>query len=534
MTHSAAPAPRGASVHIVSLADRMGYVQALRAAFVGVVLGTGFFASPLVGSSVAELILVASFYLVVAASVEAIRHLMRSRGLALVSVMLLLDGVFLAWSMYATGGTQSPLRFLAYLHIVAVSLLASYRTGLKIALWHSLLFFAMFYAQAAELIPQVEGLLPTSAPEFYRISVLNVLALLSVAVVTALFSSLNERELRKRKTDLEALTALTAEVETKRDAGAIAQVVLDRVCEAFVLPRAIILSYRGGELEVLAYRGHGEPAEVPEGVDPLMQATWEKRSAQLVKELDVNEAPRLGALLPMARNLVVAPLIAEGEPIGILCVEHPSRIGGKIERRVVQVVETIASHTALAISNAWLLEQTKQMADIDALTGIANRRVLESMLEREVARAKRSGERVTLLMLDIDNFKTINDEAGHPEGDEVLREVATALARDARQFDTVARYGGDEFAVILSTCSSRESLALAERFRNRVATAASAHPVKLSAGVATFPTHAADVDALVKAADEALYESKRAGRDRVTRSRRRAGDQTSVTTLDAD
>jgi diguanylate cyclase (GGDEF)-like protein len=124
-------------------------------------------------------------------------------------------------------------------------------------------------------------------------------------------------------------------------------------------------------------------------------------------------------------------------------------------------------------------------------------------------------------MFDIDHFKSINDTHGHQMGDEVLKKVAATLAEGCRDFDVAARYGGEEFVAVLPSCSAKDSLVVAERLRRAIGEADNPVPITASAGVATFPTHAADPERLIAAADEALYESKRAGRDRVTRSRRR-------------
>jgi len=204
-----------------------------------------------------------------------------------------------------------------------------------------------------------------------------------------------------------------------------------------------------------------------------------------------------------------------------MVLEHGAR-RGRIERRVVLMVQQLAAHGALALRNAFLLQQVQRLAETDPLTGIANRRTFHGVLGKELARAARSGEQVTLAMIDIDHFKRLNDEHGHQIGDDVLKGVANALASACRSFDTPTRYGGEEFAVILPSCTSKESLIAAERLRSAIAGAGLEVPVTVSAGVATFPTHAADPNALIKAADEALYESKHAGRDRVTRSRRRS------------
>jgi diguanylate cyclase (GGDEF)-like protein len=122
--------------------------------------------------------------------------------------------------------------------------------------------------------------------------------------------------------------------------------------------------------------------------------------------------------------------------------------------------------------------------------------------------------------MDIDHFKALNDTYGHQTGDDVLRRVAATLRDTARVYDTPARYGGEEFGVILSRTSAEEAEAVADRLREAIAATVGEPGVTVSAGVATFPLDATDPDALIGAADEALYASKRGGRNRVTRSNR--------------
>jgi diguanylate cyclase (GGDEF)-like protein len=119
-------------------------------------------------------------------------------------------------------------------------------------------------------------------------------------------------------------------------------------------------------------------------------------------------------------------------------------------------------------------------------------------------------------MVDIDHFKALNDSHGHQAGDEVLRNVAASLSCECRDFDTPARYGGEEFAIILPGCGPDEALDIAERLRRAVSAAPSVVPITASAGVATYPSHAGDADTLVRAADEALYRSKHAGRNQTS------------------
>ena len=513
-------ATRPQSSELVSLAERMGYLQALRVAFAVVVAGSSILASNVIGASLKDVTLFTAVYLAASATIEGLRRAGRARAIGVVGGMLAIDGVYLAWAMYITGGSNSPLRFLLYIHLIAVTLLASYRTGLKIALWHSLLFFVVFYAQAAEIITPLDE--AAGEGELQRSMVFNVMAFWVVALATAAFSSINERELRRRKLDLEALTTMAHSLEEAKDPEEAARTLLEGVCDTFGFPRGVVMAApSGGTPDLMAFRGPGEPAETKSGVDGVMRRSWEARKTLLVKQLDADEDHRLAALLPFARNVVIVPLFAEGNPLGVLVVEHPSQRGARIERRIVSVTEQFAAHASLALRNAWLLQQVKRMADTDALTGIANRRTFQTILERELSRASRNGEQVTLVMFDIDHFKSINDTHGHQMGDDVLKKVAATLAEGCRDFDVAARYGGEEFVIVLPSCSSKESLVVAERMRRSIGEADNPIPITASAGVATYPTHAADPEKLIAAADEALYESKRAGRDRVTRSRRR-------------
>lgn len=177
----------------------------------------------------------------------------------------------------------------------------------------------------------------------------------------------------------------------------------------------------------------------------------------------------------------------------------------------------------LADANARLA----QLALTDGLTGLYNHRHFHERLALEVARSQRSGLPLSLVMLDVDRFKQLNDAYGHPAGDEVLRQLARVLTETRRANDLVARYGGEEFAVILVDTARVTAGKVAERIRERIAehdfsdAAAIAGKgttrlaVTVSLGVATFPDDGADTGALVRAADSALYAAKRAGRDRI-------------------
>jgi diguanylate cyclase (GGDEF)-like protein len=175
----------------------------------------------------------------------------------------------------------------------------------------------------------------------------------------------------------------------------------------------------------------------------------------------------------------------------------------------------------LSIANINLREALRSQSVRDALTGLYNRRFLEEVLEREVRRAGRAAQSLGILMIDLDHFKTFNDTYGHDAGDAVLRETAACLLNGVRAEDFVCRFGGEEFIVILPTAEMQVSRARAERLRTRIRELQIVYQgkplgmVTISAGVAVFPAHGTSPKQLMAAADAALYEAKRQGRDQV-------------------
>ncbi|MGH9178946.1 MAG: GGDEF domain-containing protein, partial [Acidimicrobiales bacterium] len=240
------------------------------------------------------------------------------------------------------------------------------------------------------------------------------------------------------------------------------------------------------------------------------------------RALDGRHDPLLAGALPGAVNVVVVPLVVEDLAVGTLAVERGGGAGAQVTARTVDLLSQFGAHAALALRAAALRAQVERLAGTDALTGLANRRVFQESLARELAVAARRGERCGLVVLDVDHFKAVNDTHGHQAGDEVLRLVGRALAEAARETDTAARYGGEEFAVVVPGCATSEAAAVAERLRAAVIAtcAAGPVPVTVSAGVASYPADALDGDALVAAADAGLYRAKRLGRNRTVRFRR--------------
>jgi two-component system cell cycle response regulator len=505
--------------------ERMGHLQALRAVFVCLVIVSGKFAARAIGVGLSDLAVPCGAYVGVIFITEVLRRRRGSLKGWLVMGTLGIDVAFLAWVTYLSGGIQGPLRFLVYTHLIAVILLTSYRTGVKVALAHLVLLVLVFNAQLTGWLPArgvLAQVVQTGSLSVYQPLLMSALALALITLGTAPFSSLNERELRRRKGDLEVLAALTEELENAKGATRVSRTLLERTCETFGFERGAVLAGADGRLSLMAGRETRKMPDQAVAVDEVVTRAWKARDALLVDRFDLSRDPSLAGLLPAAKNLLLVPLVADAQPLGVLTVEQPKHRGDVIERRTISMVSQFASHGALAIRNAWLLEQVQKMAETDALTGVANRRAFETALEREIARSMRYGEELTLIMLDIDHFKNLNDTYGHQAGDEVLRKVGAAIRLYSRESDTAARYGGEEFAILLPSCTRRQSFTAASRLRELISQIDAVAPITVSAGIATYPAHAHTAEGLVRAADDALYESKRAGRDRATRSTRGA------------
>ncbi|MDP9404704.1 MAG: GGDEF domain-containing protein [Actinomycetota bacterium] len=504
---------------LAPLHRRLELLQFLRVGLTLAVFVAAFLAPGSLGGHPGSSLLVVSLaYGGVAAALEVVRRRASARGAALASGLVLLDGVYLAVVMSFTGGPQSRMSFLVLVHVIAVTLLLSFRTGLKTALWHALLLFAVSWLQSAGVVAK----LPSGGPD--EAAAVRALALLAVAISAAWFSSVNERELQRGKAELRALAAMAARLAGTRERSEIVDALLDGVSQAFAFPRAaLVVSDKGTYRAFVRAPGDDggvtEVAEAP-SCDGVVGARPESSVPILMRSLDPRRDPLLSHALPGAVNVVVIPLVVDGELLGVLAAERAGRPNAHVTRRTVDLLAQFATHATLALRAAALRAEVERLADTDGLTGLANRRVFQLALSRELALAQRRGEPCTLVLLDVDHFKAVNDTYGHQAGDDVLRRVGLALAQAARGTDVPARYGGEEFAVILPACSPVRARAVAERLRVAVVAGAGDVPVTLSAGVATYPHDAGDEVSLVAAADRALYRAKRTGRDRVVTFRR--------------
>jgi diguanylate cyclase (GGDEF)-like protein len=181
-----------------------------------------------------------------------------------------------------------------------------------------------------------------------------------------------------------------------------------------------------------------------------------------------------------------------------------------------------ANHAGLAIENSRLYEETEYLSKTDWLTKLWNSGELHKTLAKELEKSRITDKNLTVLMIDIDNFKPYNDSVGHRKGDEAIKKIATLLSQRSRKNDFVARYGGEEFTIIMPDTTKKTAFVIAERLKKEVEDtwgggelAPGAPPLTISIGISTFPVDGADKDNLIHKADIALYEAKRKGKNKV-------------------
>lgn len=216
-------------------------------------------------------------------------------------------------------------------------------------------------------------------------------------------------------------------------------------------------------------------------------------------------------------SVLELPMAAHGEIQGMLQIATALPDAPAALKRVQPLAAAIADAMSLAVSNIALREKLRTQALRDPLTGLYNRRYMEDALGRYASLTERSGTHLSVIMIDLDHFKKLNDEFGHAVGDSVLRETAATIMGALRTSDVACRYGGEELLVILPECRLDEAVVKAEILRERIEALSAMHEAKVSAsfGVAAMPDSTRAVADLLGMADAALYQAKEGGRNRV-------------------
>jgi diguanylate cyclase (GGDEF)-like protein len=217
------------------------------------------------------------------------------------------------------------------------------------------------------------------------------------------------------------------------------------------------------------------------------------------------------------------PLCSDREKPGLLAVVRDD----PLTEEEGQLLEIVSDHASVAVGNLLAFQEVESLSVTDDLTRVYNYRFLKAALHREVERASRYGQIFSILMIDVDHLKKFNAKNGHLRGSELLRQLAAILRESSRAIDLVAKYGGDEFLVILPQTSTKGAESMGRRICKAVAGTQFSHcqvgQITISTGVATFPQHGGTVQTLIAAADQALFDAKESGRNCVVSAKGPAG-----------
>ena len=339
-----------------------------------------------------------------------------------------------------------------------------------------------------------------------------------------------KQDLKNQAAVLTVVDGFTSAVRRDADSPELFRNLLSRIAELLGADKGSLMVYdpSSNELAVKSVRGLNEKIIERLRIKPgegISGSVFETGRSLLVR--DVGNEPRFQSY-HRARyktpSFISVPLTLHQQRLGVINVADKSN-GEAFETSDLKLLEAMASHASVALERAEYQQKSQDLMKIsitDSLTELFNRRYFQDRLTEEIERAKRHGQPLTFIMLDIDNFKSYNDSYGHLAGDEALRMTATLLKGSVRNIDIVARYGGEEFAVILPMTEIKAAKDIAERVRSSVAS--QYYPdeslqlvvkATVSLGIASFPQDADNLLELVGNADKALYLAKISGKNRV-------------------
>jgi diguanylate cyclase (GGDEF)-like protein len=321
---------------------------------------------------------------------------------------------------------------------------------------------------------------------------------------------------RQRARQLEAINKIAQQSTAVMDL----EDLLARVCaliqQAFQVSHVSLCLRDESDLVVRSHAGTLTPCLPAGGRLPVNCEPWSGIAATgtTLIEKDLSSKPNAFKLFAESLSRMHIPMISFGQTLGVLSL-HSAQLDS-FRDYDPQALEAVADICASSIQNAHYVERIRQLSYLDGLTGIFNRRFFEMRISEEMERARRCGTGLALVMSDIDQFKKLNDEFGHLLGDEVLRQVSSVFHQQLRKIDVVCRYGGEEFAILLTNTNAQHAIGVAEKLRRLIQAwqfPGVPRTVTISAGVAAFPEHGTTRDELVHAADMGLYAAKQAGRN---------------------
>lgn len=359
----------------------------------------------------------------------------------------------------------------------------------------------------------------SDAVDFFNYETIELLTLFSTQASIALQNAHLYSLERRRARQLEAINTIAQQSTAVMELEELLARVCSIIQHAFQVSHVSLFLREEGDLVMRAHQGV-LTACVPHGCRcSSSQKPWSDVLAgnTTLIEKDLSGTTEAFRLFKESSSRMSIPLISFGQTLGVLTL-HSSKLNAFRDMEL-QTLESVADICATAIQNAHYVERVKQLAYLDGLTGIFNRRFFELRISEEIERARRYGTGMAVIIADIDHFKRLNDEFGHLLGDEVLRQVSSIFHQQVRKIDVVCRFGGEEFAILLTQTNAQQAETIAEKLRHQVEQwqfPGVPRAITISAGISAFPTHGKTRDEIVRAADNSLYSAKQGGRNRVS------------------
>lgn len=429
--------------------------------------------------------------------------------------LFLIDILVTGYMMVRTGGLNSELSFFLFLPVFA----AGVRCRLPgILIWSTLMSLILTGAAYLSATLSLRVLL-TKIAYLYLAGILGGLLIQRTYTATEVVSE----KLVQLNTRLQKLNNFSQEVSGSSDLDAIFNRIIKTVHQTNPnMLAAVTLFDETGQLKIWDSSWEEEWLS-NYGSHPLNRQSITLAPILVFREpLLCSDIYKHNELVKVfegiaIRSLFAFPIIVAGEVAGALMVTTSTK--QLLPESEVQILTSIAAQAGVALQNIASINEVKQQADTDGLTGLYNRRYFNEKLDELVQLAKEDGSSLSLIMMDVDNFKKYNDTYGHPAGDQLLKAVAGVVGDAVREGDIVTRYGGEEFAVILKKTGRETALQIAERIRSSVANipvGSLKSSITISLGVGTLPEHAPDLNSLLEFADQSLYHSKHSGKNRVS------------------
>ncbi len=452
------------------------------------------------------------------------------RYVILLNVLFALDILVFGVSIYIGGAIESNIYSFYLILLSVIGLLVSQRLAfLHAALALSVLalgFILQYVGLDAGILLVIDPPAKLVGNRVYLIRMLTVqagfiiLAVYLAGILRRKLLEITESE-RRSRLQSEALQKMTSTITIKYDLEESLNLVLETLESLVPFDSAVIIQIHKKQVQVSASRGvftldlTDELASDILKQEPVRQALKTRYSCLCQREMAEEPFNTIFRAEESAtRSAICTPLIAWRKVVGVLIIG--SMKPEFYSEEDAQFVHSLASSAALAIENVRLYGETQKAAITDGLTDVYNRRSLDPMLEKEIARCKRYGCQLSVVFLDLDRFKQFNDYFGHLTGDDFLRDIASLFMENVRESDFVFRYGGDEFLAIMPEVGYPQVMELAERLR----VAVEEHhffkesdslfgKMTVSVGIAVYPQDGGDANSIIAAADIALYKAKR-------------------------